>query len=109
MQWLNILSLCPAMLPWEKQNQIHNNQLRRAEQESRNLQGRLQDVTGQNKELHSQLQEVKRKLAEIECKVRSLHLQHHHHPTLARFSAQASLFARLLSKHAHRFLEKSHD
>ncbi|XP_041913889.1 ecotropic viral integration site 5 protein homolog isoform X2 [Alosa sapidissima] len=56
------------MLELETQNQIHSNQLRRAEMESRNVQERLQTVTGQNKELHSQMQVVKRKLAEIECK-----------------------------------------
>ncbi|XP_062371607.1 ecotropic viral integration site 5 protein homolog isoform X4 [Sardina pilchardus] len=56
------------MLEFETQNQIHNNQLRRAEMESRNLQERLQSLTGQNKDLHSQLQEDKRKRAEIECK-----------------------------------------
>ncbi|KAL2090354.1 hypothetical protein ACEWY4_015042 [Coilia grayii] len=56
------------MMELETQNQIHSNQLRRAELESRNLQERVRGLTGQNKELHSQLQEVKRKLAEIECK-----------------------------------------
>lgn len=51
------------------QNQIHSNQLRRAELESRNLQERLQVLTNQNKMLHAELQETKRKRAEIECKV----------------------------------------
>lgn len=52
------------------QNQIHSNQLRRAEQESRCLQERVQALTAQNKDMHVQLQEIKRKQAEIECKVR---------------------------------------
>ncbi|XP_051985940.1 ecotropic viral integration site 5 protein homolog isoform X3 [Xyrauchen texanus] len=56
------------MLELETQNHIHNNQLRRAEQEARNLQERLQVLTHQNKTLHSELQETKRKQAEIECK-----------------------------------------
>ncbi len=51
------------------QNQIHSNQLRRAELEARNLQERLQVLTNQNKMLHAELQETKRKQAEIECKV----------------------------------------
>ncbi|XP_043098708.1 ecotropic viral integration site 5 protein isoform X5 [Puntigrus tetrazona] len=56
------------MLELETQNQIHNNQLRRAELEARNLQERLQVLTNQNKTLHTELQETKRKQAEIECK-----------------------------------------
>ncbi|XP_041646797.1 EVI5-like protein isoform X1 [Cheilinus undulatus] len=56
------------MLELETQNQIHSNQLRRAEQESRCLQECVQTLTVQNKDLHVQLQEIKRKLAEIECK-----------------------------------------
>lgn len=52
-----------------KQNQIHSNQLRRAEQETRCLQGCVQTLTVQNKDLHAQLQEIKRRQAEIECKV----------------------------------------
>uniref|UniRef100_A0A8C2CJ74 Ecotropic viral integration site 5b n=1 Tax=Cyprinus carpio TaxID=7962 RepID=A0A8C2CJ74_CYPCA len=56
------------MLELETQNQIHGNQLRRAEQEARNLQERLQVLTNQNKMLHAELQETKRKQAEIECK-----------------------------------------
>uniref|UniRef100_A0A672N990 Ecotropic viral integration site 5 n=1 Tax=Sinocyclocheilus grahami TaxID=75366 RepID=A0A672N990_SINGR len=56
------------MLELETQNQIHNNQLRRAELEARNLQERLQVLTNQNKMLHAELQETKRKQAEIECK-----------------------------------------
>ncbi|KAL4608314.1 hypothetical protein GN956_G25274 [Arapaima gigas] len=56
------------MLELEMQNQIQGNQLRRAEQESRNLQERLQLLTAQNKGLQVQLQETKRKQAEIECK-----------------------------------------
>ncbi|XP_073707273.1 ecotropic viral integration site 5 protein homolog isoform X3 [Garra rufa] len=56
------------MLELETQNQIHNNQLRRAELEARNQQDRLQTLTNQNKMLHSELQEMKRKQAEIECK-----------------------------------------
>ncbi|KAK3574406.1 hypothetical protein QTP86_006632 [Hemibagrus guttatus] len=50
------------------QNQIHSNQLRRAEQETRSLHERLQILSTQNKLLHSELQETKRKQAEIECK-----------------------------------------
>ncbi|KAM9385382.1 ecotropic viral integration site 5 protein homolog isoform 3-T3 [Pholidichthys leucotaenia] len=56
------------MLELEMQNQIHSNQLRRAEQESRCLQERVQKLTVQNKDLHVQLQEIKRRQAEIECK-----------------------------------------
>ncbi|KAM4548280.1 ecotropic viral integration site 5 protein homolog isoform 4-T7 [Odontesthes bonariensis] len=56
------------MLELETQNQIHSNQLRRAEQESRSLQERVQTLTVQNKDLHVQLQEIKRRQAEIECK-----------------------------------------
>ncbi|KTG37036.1 hypothetical protein cypCar_00001110 [Cyprinus carpio] len=56
------------MLELETQNQIHSNQLRRAELEARNLQERLQVLTNQNKTLHAELQETKRKQAEIECK-----------------------------------------
>ncbi|XP_063056989.1 EVI5-like protein [Engraulis encrasicolus] len=56
------------MLELETQNQIHSNQLRRAEQESRAQEVRVEGLTGQNKELHGQLQDVKRKLAERECK-----------------------------------------
>uniref|UniRef100_A0A3Q2T5V1 Ecotropic viral integration site 5 n=1 Tax=Fundulus heteroclitus TaxID=8078 RepID=A0A3Q2T5V1_FUNHE len=56
------------LLEMETQNQIHSNQLRRAEQESRCLQDRVQTLTTQNKDLHVQLQEIKRRQAEIECK-----------------------------------------
>uniref|UniRef100_A0A3B5R5G5 Ecotropic viral integration site 5 n=1 Tax=Xiphophorus maculatus TaxID=8083 RepID=A0A3B5R5G5_XIPMA len=56
------------LLEMETQNQIHSNQLRRAEQESRCLQERVQTLTTQNKDLHVQLQEIKRRQAEIECK-----------------------------------------
>ncbi|KAM9762952.1 ecotropic viral integration site 5 protein homolog isoform 4-T6 [Menidia menidia] len=56
------------MLELETQNQIHSNQLRRAEQECRSLQERMQTLTVQNKDLQVQLQELKRKQAEIECK-----------------------------------------
>ncbi|XP_036426227.1 ecotropic viral integration site 5 protein homolog isoform X3 [Colossoma macropomum] len=56
------------MLELETQNQIHSNQLRRAEQEARSLQERVQILTSQNKMLHTELQEMKRKQAEIECK-----------------------------------------
>ncbi|XP_053354184.1 ecotropic viral integration site 5 protein homolog isoform X5 [Clarias gariepinus] len=56
------------LLELETQNQIHSNQLRRAEQESRSLHDRLQILSTQNKLLHSELQESKRKQAEIECK-----------------------------------------
>ncbi|XP_068446199.1 ecotropic viral integration site 5 protein homolog isoform X3 [Clinocottus analis] len=56
------------MLELETQNQIHSNQLRRAEQESRCLQECVQTLTVQNKDLHGQLQEIKRRQAEIECK-----------------------------------------
>lgn len=52
------------------QNQIHGNQLRRAEQEARHLQEQQQVLTNQNKTLHAELQQTKRKQAEIECKVR---------------------------------------
>ncbi|XP_057696603.1 EVI5-like protein isoform X2 [Corythoichthys intestinalis] len=56
------------MLELETQNQIHGNQLRRAEQEARGLQDRVQTLTSQNKDLNSQLQEIKRRQAEMECK-----------------------------------------
>ncbi|MCJ8729703.1 hypothetical protein PDJAM_G00109430 [Pangasius djambal] len=56
------------LLELETQNQIHSNQLRRAEQEMRSLHDRLQILSTQNKMLHSELQESKRKQAEIECK-----------------------------------------
>ncbi|XP_075901236.1 ecotropic viral integration site 5 protein homolog isoform X3 [Nelusetta ayraudi] len=56
------------MLEMETQNQIHSNQLRRAEQETRCLQDSVQTLTTQNKDLHVQLQEIKRRQAEIECK-----------------------------------------
>ncbi|XP_047670101.1 EVI5-like protein isoform X2 [Tachysurus fulvidraco] len=56
------------LLEVETQNQIHSNQLRRAEQETRSLHERLQILSTQNKLLHSELQESKRKQAEIECK-----------------------------------------
>ncbi|KAM9478816.1 ecotropic viral integration site 5 protein homolog isoform 2-T2 [Salvelinus alpinus] len=56
------------MMELETQNQIHSNQLRRAEQEGRGFQERVTVLTAQNKGLHVQLQEIKRKQAEIECK-----------------------------------------
>ncbi|XP_053725301.1 ecotropic viral integration site 5 protein homolog isoform X4 [Synchiropus splendidus] len=56
------------MLELETQSQIHSNQLRRAEQEARCLQERVQTLTSQNKDLNVQLQEIKRRQAEIECK-----------------------------------------
>ncbi|XP_036409681.1 EVI5-like protein isoform X1 [Megalops cyprinoides] len=56
------------LLELETQNQVQGNQLRRAEQEGRSLQERVQLLTAQNKGLLVQLQETKRKLAEIECK-----------------------------------------
>ncbi|XP_030582988.1 ecotropic viral integration site 5 protein homolog isoform X4 [Archocentrus centrarchus] len=56
------------MLELETQNQIHSNQLRRAEQESRSQEERVQKLTAQNKDLNVQLQEIKRRQAEIECK-----------------------------------------
>ncbi|XP_037104603.1 ecotropic viral integration site 5 protein homolog isoform X5 [Syngnathus acus] len=56
------------MLELETQNHIHANQLRRAEQEARTLQDRVETLTTQNKDLHSQLQDVKRRQAEMECK-----------------------------------------
>ncbi|XP_008295369.1 ecotropic viral integration site 5 protein homolog isoform X3 [Stegastes partitus] len=56
------------MLELETQNQIHSNQLRRAEQEGRCLQERVQTLTTQNKDVHVQLQEIKRRQAEMECK-----------------------------------------
>ncbi|XP_035641290.1 ecotropic viral integration site 5 protein homolog isoform X2 [Oncorhynchus keta] len=56
------------MMELETQNQIHSNQLRRAEQEGRSFQERVTVLTAQNKGLHVQLQEIKRKQAEIECK-----------------------------------------
>lgn len=62
---------CPNGLAPLSQNQIHSNQLRRAEQEARCLQDSVQTLTTQNKDLHVQLQEIKRRQAEIECKVRS--------------------------------------
>lgn len=51
------------------QNQIHNNHLRRAEQENQCLQKCVQTLTTQNKDLHVQLHEIKRRQADIECKV----------------------------------------
>ncbi|KAM9358126.1 ecotropic viral integration site 5 protein homolog isoform 1-T1 [Symphorus nematophorus] len=56
------------MLEMETQNQIHSNQLRRAEQETRCLRESVQTLTVQNKDLNVQLQEIKRRQAEIECK-----------------------------------------
>ncbi|KAM9849149.1 ecotropic viral integration site 5 protein homolog isoform 3-T3 [Aulostomus maculatus] len=56
------------VLELETQNQIHSNQLRRAEQEGRCLQERVQTLTLQNKDLNVQLQEIKRRQAEMECK-----------------------------------------
>uniref|UniRef100_A0A3B4VJR8 Ecotropic viral integration site 5 n=1 Tax=Seriola dumerili TaxID=41447 RepID=A0A3B4VJR8_SERDU len=56
------------ILELETQSQIHSNHLRRAEQEGRSLQQRVQTLTVQNKDLHVQLQEIKRRQAEIECK-----------------------------------------
>ncbi|XP_071010600.1 ecotropic viral integration site 5 protein homolog isoform X3 [Oncorhynchus clarkii lewisi] len=56
------------MMELETQNQIHSNQLRRAEQEGRGFQERVTVLTAQNKGLRVQLQEIKRKQAEIECK-----------------------------------------
>ncbi|XP_035592980.1 ecotropic viral integration site 5 protein homolog isoform X3 [Oncorhynchus keta] len=56
------------MMELETQNQIHGNQLRRAEQEGRGFQERMTVLTAQNKSLYVQLQEIKRKQAEIECK-----------------------------------------
>ncbi|KAG7276274.1 hypothetical protein CRUP_015597 [Coryphaenoides rupestris] len=56
------------MMELETQSQIHSNQLRRAELEGQGLEGRVQTLTAQNKELSGQLQEIKRKQAEIECK-----------------------------------------
>ncbi|XP_077440084.1 ecotropic viral integration site 5 protein homolog isoform X4 [Vanacampus margaritifer] len=56
------------MLELETQNQIHGNHLRRAEQEARNLQDRVQTLTTQNKDLNSRLQDIKRRQAEMECK-----------------------------------------
>ncbi|CAL8271497.1 unnamed protein product [Arctogadus glacialis] len=56
------------MMELETQSQIHSNQLRRAEQEGRALQDRVQTLTTQNKDLTGQLQEIKRKQAEIQCK-----------------------------------------
>lgn len=70
------------------QNQIHNNQLRRAEQESRSLQERVQKLTTQNKDLNVQLQEIKRRQAEIECKVQTaaaLHTLHLRGKPLQRY------------------------
>ncbi|XP_061833415.1 ecotropic viral integration site 5 protein homolog isoform X4 [Nerophis lumbriciformis] len=56
------------MLELATQNEIHNNHLRRAEQEGRSLQERVQTLTTQNKNLHGQLQEIKRRQAEMDCK-----------------------------------------
>ncbi|XP_035269432.1 EVI5-like protein isoform X1 [Anguilla anguilla] len=58
------------MMEMETQNQIQGNHLRRAEQEGRGLQERVQLLTAQNKDLHAQLQRSKRKQAETECKNR---------------------------------------
>ncbi|XP_056894414.1 ecotropic viral integration site 5 protein homolog isoform X5 [Takifugu flavidus] len=56
------------LLETETQNHIHNNQLRRAEQDNHCLQKCVQTLTTQNKDLHVQLQEIKRRQAEFECK-----------------------------------------
>lgn len=61
--------LTQHVTPVLTQNQIHGNQLRRAEQEGRCHKERVQTLTAQNKDLHMQLQEIKRRQAEIECKV----------------------------------------
>ncbi|XP_064186649.1 ecotropic viral integration site 5 protein homolog isoform X3 [Anguilla rostrata] len=58
------------MMEMDTQNQIQGNHLRRAEQEGRGLQERVQLLTAQNKDLHAQLQRSKRKQAETECKNR---------------------------------------
>lgn len=58
------------------QNQIHNNQLRRAEQDNHCLQKCVQTLTTQNKDLHVQLKEIKRRQAEFECKVQLVQLVH---------------------------------
>ncbi|XP_056605782.1 ecotropic viral integration site 5 protein homolog isoform X3 [Triplophysa dalaica] len=55
-------------LELETQNQIHGNQLRRAEQEAHHLQEQVEVLTNQNKMVHAELHETKRKQAEIECK-----------------------------------------
>ncbi|XP_069460102.1 EVI5-like protein isoform X2 [Ambystoma mexicanum] len=52
----------------ESQNQINSNLLNRMEQECRELQGKLQGVTAQNKGLQTQLSEIKRQHAVSECK-----------------------------------------
>ncbi|KAF7243525.1 EVI5-like protein [Varanus komodoensis] len=56
------------MMEMETQNQINSNHLRRAEQEITHLQGKVEHLSAQNKELLAQLTESKRKQAEIECK-----------------------------------------
>ncbi|XP_068095898.1 ecotropic viral integration site 5 protein homolog isoform X3 [Hyperolius riggenbachi] len=56
------------MMEMDTQNQINSNHLRRAEQDAKSLQAKVQYLTTQNKTLQSQLSEAKRKQAEIECK-----------------------------------------
>ncbi|XP_040215959.1 ecotropic viral integration site 5 protein homolog isoform X3 [Rana temporaria] len=56
------------MMELDTQNQINGNHLRRAEQEVKSLQAKVQYLSTQNKTLQSQLTETKRKQAEMECK-----------------------------------------
>lgn len=56
------------MMELDTQNQINSNHLRRAEQEVKSLQAKVQYLSTQNKTLQAQLTDAKRKQAEIECK-----------------------------------------
>ncbi|XP_043857459.1 ecotropic viral integration site 5 protein homolog isoform X6 [Dromiciops gliroides] len=56
------------MMEMETQNQINSNHLRRAEQEVSSLQGKVQCLSAENRELLSQLSEARRRQAEMEYK-----------------------------------------
>ncbi|XP_074077775.1 ecotropic viral integration site 5 protein homolog isoform X6 [Macrotis lagotis] len=63
-----IKELKQRMMEMETQNQINSNHLRRAEQEVSSLQGKVQCLSAENRELLSQLSEARRKQAETEYK-----------------------------------------
>ncbi|XP_031825175.1 ecotropic viral integration site 5 protein homolog isoform X6 [Sarcophilus harrisii] len=56
------------MMEMETQNQINSNHLRRAEQEVSSLQGKVQCLSTENRELLTQLSEARRRQAETEYK-----------------------------------------
>ncbi|XP_068949927.1 ecotropic viral integration site 5 protein homolog isoform X6 [Petaurus breviceps papuanus] len=56
------------MMEMETQNQINSNHLRRAEQEVSSLQGKVQCLSSENRELLTQLSEARRRQAETEYK-----------------------------------------